>query len=121
MTRHRPTLGELDRLFQVCAVNRPPAGAARDAALLAVLYGAGLRRAEAVALDLADYDSQCGTLKVLGKGNKERLAHVGAGGRAALDEWIQLRGTEPGPLFWPVHRSGRIGPPRRLSARVCCT
>lgn len=107
--------GELDRLFQACAADRPPTSATRDAALLAVLYGGGLRRAEAVALDLEDYDSRAGTLRVRGKGNKERLAHVGAGGRAALDDWIRIRCAEPGPLFWPVHRSGRVGPPRRLT------
>lgn len=109
--------GEIDRLFQACATDRPATSATRDAALLAVLYGAGLRRAEAIALDLVDYDSRAGTLKVRGKGNKERLAHVGAGGRAALDDWIDIRGSASGPLFWPVHRSGRIGPPRRLSAQ----
>jgi len=39
---------------------------------------------------VVDYDSRAGTLKVRGEGNKERLAHVGAGGRAALDDWIQI-------------------------------
>jgi site-specific recombinase XerD len=83
-----------------------------------VLYGPGLRRAEAIALDLVDYDSRAGTLKVRGKGNKERVTHVGAVGRAALDDWIQIRGDAQGPLFWPVHRSGRVGTTRRLTPLV---
>ncbi|MDQ6669301.1 MAG: tyrosine-type recombinase/integrase [Chloroflexota bacterium] len=90
----------------------------RDAAILAVLYGAGLRRAEAVGLDLGDYDWRKGTLKVHGKGNKERVAYVGAGGRAAIEDWLELRGATAGPLFWPVHRSGHIGPGRRLTAQA---
>ena len=73
--------------------------AARDAAILALLYGSGLRRAEAVGLDISDYDPEGGTLKVRGKGNKERLAHLGDASQAALDAWLFLRGTAPGALF----------------------
>jgi site-specific recombinase XerD len=73
-----------------------------------VLYGAGLRRAEAVALDLADYDPSTGALVVHGKGNKQRLAYVTHGGRLALANWLAVRGPEPGPLFWPVDKAGRL-------------
>jgi site-specific recombinase XerD len=67
--------GELHILFDAVYNDRSPAGT-RDAALLAVLYSGGVRRAEAAALDIADYDQSSGALKVKGKGNKERLVYI---------------------------------------------
>lgn len=59
---------ELEALFAVCSKDPSPAGR-RDAAMLAVLYGGGLRRSELCALDLADFDTASGGLTVRnGKG-----------------------------------------------------
>jgi integrase len=100
--------GELRALFAACAADATAAGQ-RDAALLAVLYGCGLRRSELVALDVDDYDPQTGALRVRsGKGNKARLSYASDGGRAALDVWISARGLAPGPLFCPVNKGGKI-------------
>src|SRR5205807_4099558 len=78
-------------------------------ARLAVLYGAGVRRAEAVALDVADYDPETGALTVRrGKGNKARVGYATNGARDALAAWLTVRGSEPGPLFAPVDKGGRI-------------
>ena len=81
--------GELRALFAVCIHERSedghlkPAGA-RDAALMAVLYGVGLRRSEAVALDADDYDVDTGALRVRsGKGRKARLGYTGGQPRGA--------------------------------------
>jgi integrase/recombinase XerD len=95
--------GELLALFEACDPSK--AGGARNAALLGLLYGGGLRRAEVVALDLADFDAATGKLVIRGKGNKERTAWVTNGSRDALDAWLLYRGDEPGPLFMPVTRS----------------
>jgi len=108
--------GELRAVFGACQDDPSPL-AIRDGAILAVLYGAGVRRAEAAALDLEDVDREAGALRVRGKGNKERLAYVRHGAKEALDDWLALRGLEPGPLFWPVTKGGKLHC-RRLSAQA---
>jgi site-specific recombinase XerD len=95
-------------LFHVCMQDGKASGA-RDAALLTILYGIGLRRSEAaVALDMSDYDVESGALTVRsGKGNKARIGYASRGAKAALEKWLFLRGDMPGPLLLPVLKSGR--------------
>lgn len=99
--------GQLDALMQVCQRDASPAGP-RDAAIIGLMYSAGLRRAEVVALDLADYNIEGRQLVVRGKGRKERIAHVIEGAVAALLDWLEARGPAPGPLFWPVNKGGHM-------------
>lgn len=74
--------------------------AARDRALLRLLYERGLRRAEAVALDLADVDLGGRRVRVTGKGKLEaRWLTIPVASRNAIADWIGHRGEEPGPLF----------------------
>lgn len=74
--------------------------AIRDRALLRLLADLALRRAEAVALDVADVDLDAGTVAIMGKGRREqeRLT-LPAPTAAALADWLTCRGTAPGPLF----------------------
>lgn len=100
--------GELRSLCQVCDEDPSIAGR-RDAAVLSLLYGAGLRRSEAVAVRVQDYDHVTGGLVVIsGKGNKSRQAYLTNGAKSAIDAWIAVRGAEPGPLLFPVSRMGRV-------------
>lgn len=109
--------GELRALTQSCADDGGAAGA-RDAALLAVLYAGGVRRAEAGQLELCDYNAATGALEVRhGKGRKERVTYLADGGRRALDAWCALRGDAPGPLLCPVNKGGRVEL-RRMSVRA---
>lgn len=101
------TLGDRDlkALFATCR-RGGGAAACRDAALLALLYGAGLRRSEAVALNTSDFDASSGVLRV--RHDKKRLVHVESGARAALDAWLRMRGREAGALLCPVDKAGRV-------------
>jgi len=98
--------GELRALFESCRGGSP--ADARDAALMGVLYAAGLRRAEVVALEISDYDPDTGALIVRGKGNKERVAYIDNGAADAMGEWLRVRGNAPGPLFCPVTQTGEV-------------
>lgn len=103
------TSAELRALFAACADDDSDAGR-RDAAIFALMYGAGgLRRSEVVALDLADFDERDGKLTIRGKGNKTRTAYVRGGARDALDDWLVVRGLADGPLFWRLQAGGSSG------------
>ncbi len=85
---------------------------------MAILRGSGLRRAEAVALDLADLDLVTRALTVRsGKGQKDRIVYVPSGVQAALRDWLMVRGDSPGPLFYGVVKGGGLVP-RRLAAQA---
>ena len=96
--------GEIIRLFDACGDT--PVGA-RDAAMLALLYGCGLRRSEAVAVQLADYDAGAVTIRH-GKGDKERVVYCQPAGQAAVDAWIARRGVWPGALLCPLVKGGHV-------------
>lgn len=101
--------GEIGALLRVC-VDDPSTAGARDGAIIAVMYQTGIRRASVVKLNLADYDRDTGKLKVLGaKRNKDYITWVSdPGAQAALADWLELRGEDAGPLFYPVSQTGEI-------------
>lgn len=111
------TGGELAAMLNACADQSP--GGVRDAAIISTLYGCGLRRAELVSLDYSDFDRAAGELAIRhGKGRKERLAHLPEGARAALVDWLTIRGEQAGPLFCPVRKGGRLKPGRLTTQAV---
>jgi site-specific recombinase XerD len=106
--------GKIETLLAVTQSDQTARGR-RDLAILSVLYGAGLRRAELAHLDLSHVDGN--RLMVFGKGRKWRSAKLGQDAATALKSWLLIRGTLPGALFFPVHRSGALRP-RRLSTEA---
>ena len=82
-------------------------GGARDVAILELLYASGLRVSELVGLDVRDVDLAETTVRVLGKGRKERIVPFGtAAGRALRDHLVERGGTA-GALFLN-RRRGRL-------------
>jgi len=102
------SIGEKTALSAVCQNDTGPQGA-RDAALFALGFGCGLRRAELVDVEMADFSPDSGELRIRrGKGRKARVAHVSPGCRPALDEWLERRADTPGALLVPVNKGGAI-------------
>jgi site-specific recombinase XerC len=73
-----------------------------------LLYVGGLRRAEVAALEVDVYNAAEGSVRVLGKGNKERMVRLNDAARAALDSWLAVRGDAHGPLICPVRKGGKL-------------
>ncbi|MGQ0553622.1 MAG: tyrosine recombinase XerC [Planctomycetota bacterium] len=88
----------------------------RDRALLEALYSSGMRIEECHRLSLADLDLGGGSLRLMGKGRKERLGLLGTQARAAVAAWLpererllqQLRKTQQEALFLNLRDGGRL-------------
>ncbi|MBI5327209.1 MAG: tyrosine recombinase XerC [Deltaproteobacteria bacterium] len=84
----------------------------RDRAILEVLYSSGIRVGELVGLNMRDIDIDSGIIKVIGKGNKERIAIIGEKAREALkaymEEGLRVRGQGSGnaPVFLGARGKG---------------
>ncbi|MGJ3507186.1 tyrosine recombinase XerC [Enemella sp. A6] len=89
------TRAETDELFAAAvaaaADDEGPMGR-RDVAVLELLYGAGIRVGELCALNLDSIDAQRRTVRVVGKGNKERVVPLGVPALRAVDDWLAVRG-----------------------------
>lgn len=95
---------EISKILQTCEMDNTGKGV-RDSAILAVMLGCGLRRSEVVALDHKDIMWQEQAIRVLGKGNKERLAFMPDGTINRLQILVEeVRGEMPGPLFTRIRR-----------------
>ncbi len=73
--------------------------AARDAAVLELFYSSGLRLAELASLDVRDLDPMGETVRVMGKGLRERIVPVGSLALKALSHYRHQARVESGPLF----------------------
>ncbi len=110
--------GSLHTILEQCAGD-DHFTAERDAAILAVGYFGGLRRAEIASLDLSDWSESDRALLVRrGKGQKTRTVYLAPEGAVILARWIAKRGKpEVKPLFLGFYRSGLMRT-ERISAQT---
>ncbi|MBD2810545.1 tyrosine-type recombinase/integrase [Xenorhabdus sp. Vera] len=95
---------EIKTLFFTCENDLSTKGL-RDAAIIGVLVGCGLRRSEIISLDMKHIIRREQALRVMGKGNKERLSYMPEGTWERLNRWVdEVRGDHPGPLFTRIRR-----------------
>ncbi len=81
----------------------------RDAAIMEVFYSSGLRLAELASLNVADVDLYTESVRVLGKGRKERVCPVGAPALEAVSRYRAAASVQSGPLFLNKGRA-RLSP-----------
>jgi integrase/recombinase XerC len=98
------SVGQVDELLtapkKTERQNQAPAwAAARDVAMMELFYSSGLRLSELVALNVADVDTFSETVRVIGKGRKERMVPVGELALKAIQQYRFEAGVQSGPLF----------------------
>ncbi len=111
---------DADRMARLLDIQGEGAIVDRDRAILELLYSSGLRLAELVDLNLGDVDMHDATVRVTGKGNKDRIVPVGRQALKALRQWGITRGdladADEKALF--VSNRGTRLSPRSVQARV---
>lgn len=119
--RRLPKALDVDQVTQLLQDQADQPIQIRDGAILELFYSSGLRLSELTQLDLADLDLADATVRVLGKGNKERIVPVGSMARKALAQWLQIRTDWHGAatttaLF--LSRQGNRLHPRSVQQRI---
>jgi integrase/recombinase XerC len=109
------TVSQIDELLEIPKKFKrqsqaPSWAAARDAAMMELFYSSGLRLSELAALNVADIDIYSETVRVLGKGRKERIVPVGQPALKAIQKYRSEANLHTGPLFISKLR-------KRISAR----
>lgn len=92
MQQPLPKHMDVDSVFKLLQASpQPEPLAIRDLAMMELFYSSGLRLAELARLNVGDVDFQQALVKVLGKGNKERLLPIGRIARQQLRTWLSVR------------------------------
>ncbi|EHD0131641.1 MULTISPECIES: tyrosine recombinase XerC [Vibrio] len=88
---------DVDEVSQLLEVNEDDPLAVRDRAMMELMYGAGLRLAELVGVDVRDVQLRGGELRVIGKGDKERKVPFSGMATEWVGKWLRVRGDLAAP------------------------
>lgn len=99
---------EIAALLAACLADDDERRGIRDAALIAVLQSTGIRRAEAAGALIERYNHGERSLRVIGKGNKERTVYIHPGAVPYLGRWLVTLAQRRGPIFRRIDRWGNI-------------
>lgn len=103
------TISEINRLLTEPDTRKPRE--MRNAAMMEIMYGAGLRVSELISLRMQDISLDMNVVRIMGKGSKERMVPIGSAARRITMEWInngreQLLNKVPSPFLF-VARAGK--------------
>jgi integrase/recombinase XerD len=107
-SRRELSTSEVLALMNTCQKNKNDIEGTRDAAIISIMYAAGLRRVEVVGLTVASYNSETGKLIFTGKSDNQQTAYITNGAAEALNAWLPVRGNEPGTLFVEVSKGEQL-------------
>ena len=109
--KHLPAVLSVDEVAAIIdSVNTTGWNGVRDRAILEVLYGSGLRVSELCGLNISEVYLEEGFMRIIGKGDKERIVPVGGAEADALTEWLAVR-PDPAPGCDDVLFLNRFGKP----------
>lgn len=107
-----PATLDVDQMNSLLAYDETDWRDCRDKAMMELLYSSGLRLAELASLNFGDIDMADGMVKVLGKGNKERIVPVGDKALTVLVQWHKHRdilGFTEEPALFVSKQGNRLG------------
>ena len=109
--RRLPRVADVDQLSQLLDAEPDDPLEMRDLCMFELLYSSGLRLSELAGLDLESVDRRGGEVRVLGKGQKERILPVGRRALEALSQWLEVRpalAAETEPALFVSRRGQRL-------------
>lgn len=118
--RRLPRALDIDEVTHLMNVPADDTISIRDRAMLELFYSAGVRLSELAGIDLHDLDLADGSVRVTGKGKKQRDAPIGSKAKSALSQWLKSRvefANDDEPAVFISKRGGRLSP-RSIQARI---
>lgn len=118
--RRLPKVADVDQLNHLLDARPDDPLETRDLCMFELMYSSGLRLAELASLDLDSVDTRGGEVRVVGKGNKERVVPVGRKALASLQAWLPVRASlvsESEPALFVSQRGQRLSH-RSVQARL---